>query len=77
MKISVCAFVFLIAFAGAAPALADVRTACKQDLETFCKAVKPGDGRLVKCMAEHREKLSGACKLAIADRTLEKGGDKR
>ena len=77
MKLSTVAIGFLIALTGVAPSLADVRTACKQDLETFCKNVKPGGDRIVKCMGENRAKLSAACKLAIADRTLEKRDDKR
>ena len=77
MKFSTCAIGFAVALACAASARADVRTACKQDLETFCKAVKPGDGRVVKCMSEHRAELSAACKVAIADRALEKRDGKR
>ena len=35
---------------------------CKADMEKFCKDVKPGEGRIVKCMKEHEAELSEACK---------------
>ncbi len=40
--------------------------ACKADYEKFCKDVKPGQGRIVKCMKEHEAQLSVACKNQIA-----------
>jgi hypothetical protein len=38
---------------------------CKADFEKFCKDVKPGQGRLVKCMKEHENELSPACRDKI------------
>jgi hypothetical protein len=40
--------------------------ACKADYEKFCKDVKPGQGRIVKCMKQHEAELSVACKDQIA-----------
>lgn len=40
----------------------NVATACSGDLDTHCKDVKPGGGRLVKCLHDHEEDLSGSCK---------------
>lgn len=34
---------------------------CKEDLEKFCKDVKPGEGRIIKCLMEHKDQLSGGC----------------
>lgn len=40
--------------------------ACKADAEKFCKDVKPGKGRIVRCMKAHENELSPACKDQIA-----------
>ncbi len=60
----------------AVPAVADVRDACRQDKESFCKSVERGGGRIAKCMAEHRTQLSPNCKLALADRMLERRAER-
>ena len=36
--------------------------ACQADLEKFCKDVKPGGGRLIKCLKDHEADLSAGCK---------------
>jgi len=36
-------------------------TACRQDMEKYCRNVEPGEGRQMKCMYELREKLTAAC----------------
>ena len=38
--------------------------ACRADLDKFCKDVKPGGGRLIKCLKEHAAELSSGCKAA-------------
>jgi hypothetical protein len=38
---------------------------CKADYEKFCKDVKPGQGRIAKCMKAHENELSPACKNKI------------
>jgi hypothetical protein len=35
---------------------------CKADVEKFCKDVKHGEGRIMKCLKEHDAELSEACK---------------
>lgn len=42
--------------------------ACKADTEKFCAGVKPGDGRLAKCLKEHEAELSPECKASTAKR---------
>jgi hypothetical protein len=42
------------------------------DVKTLCGSVQPGGGRIRECMREHRAQLSNACKVAIADRMLER-----
>jgi len=40
--------------------------ACKADFDKFCKGVKPGQGRIVRCMQAHENELSPACRDQIA-----------
>jgi hypothetical protein len=42
-----------------------VVAACKQDMQTLCNDVKPGEGRIKECMKSHRKQLSAGCKAAI------------
>ena len=42
---------------------------CHKDIELFCKDIKPGGGRLGKCLKADAKKLSKSCK-----RWLEHGG---
>jgi hypothetical protein len=46
--------------------------ACKSDVQTLCGTVQHGGGRIRDCVREHRAQLSTACKVAIADRMLER-----
>jgi hypothetical protein len=48
--------------------------ACMNDIKTLCGSIQPGGGRIRECMKEHRAQLSDACKIAIADRMLERAG---
>jgi hypothetical protein len=41
-------------------------------MQTLCGSIERGGGRLCDCMSEHRSQLSYTCKLAIADRMLER-----
>lgn len=41
------------------------REACKPDVDKFCSDVKPGGGRIISCMRQHKDELSQACKDAI------------
>jgi hypothetical protein len=38
---------------------------CKADLQTFCRDVKAGGGRLLQCLNANHEKLSDSCKNAL------------
>jgi hypothetical protein len=35
---------------------------CKEDRVKFCKEIKPGQGRIIKCLKEHEAELSETCK---------------
>jgi len=39
--------------------------ACAADHKKFCKGVKPGAGRIAKCMWQHRAELSERCKAQV------------
>lgn len=41
---------------------------CKADVEKFCKDIKPGEGRIIKCMKEHESELSEACKATRGEK---------
>ncbi|MFI5398817.1 MAG: cysteine rich repeat-containing protein [Candidatus Binatia bacterium] len=42
------------------------RQACKDDVQKFCSGTSPGQGRIVKCLHQHHDDLSQACKDQIA-----------
>ena len=44
-----------------------VADGCKAELETYCKDVTPGDGRILACLYAHGDKLSGKCEYALYD----------
>lgn len=44
-----------------------VKDGCKKELESYCKAVTPGEGRVLACLFAHEDKLSGRCEYALYD----------
>lgn len=62
----IVAFLFLMVPLMAQSAEQAHRTGpCKADFEKFCKDVKPGEGRVAKCMKAHEKELSPACRDKI------------
>ena len=54
---------------GAARAKAkEAHDACANDVQKFCKDVKPGEGRLVKCLKENEKQLSPECRDKLKPR---------
>ncbi|MDT8286908.1 MAG: cysteine rich repeat-containing protein, partial [Elusimicrobiales bacterium] len=52
---------------------------CAEDVQNFCKDVKPGEGRIAACLKEHAKELSKACserKSAVKERGARRGGGK-
>jgi cysteine rich repeat protein len=45
---------------------AGAREACKPDMQKFCADVKPGGGRIIACLRDHKDQLSQACSDAMA-----------
>jgi hypothetical protein len=42
--------------------------ACAQDVQTLCAGVERGGGRIRKCLSEHADQVSPACKAAQEER---------
>ena len=36
--------------------------ACRQDVDTYCSSVTPGDGKVHQCLVDHQEQLTTACR---------------
>ncbi|MEW6440099.1 MAG: cysteine rich repeat-containing protein [bacterium] len=48
-------------------ALSYVANECREDLQTNCSSVQPGEGRLLECIKKNDAKVSTRCKQAISD----------
>ena len=48
-----------------------VMDGCKKELESYCQAVTPGQGRLLACLYAHNDKLSGQCEFALYDAAVQ------
>ena len=44
-----------------------VMDGCKKEIETYCKDVKMGEGRILACLYAREDKLSGRCEYALYD----------
>ena len=44
---------------------------CKVELEKYCKAVTPGEGRILACLYSHQDHLSGKCEYALYDAAVQ------
>lgn len=42
-----------------------VANGCKTEITTYCKDVKPGEGRILACLFAYQDKLSGKCEYAL------------
>ena len=66
-----CAFSIVMSSLGAGTAIAasaerqEVRRACESDLQTLCKGVQPGGGRIISCLKQNYDKLSPGCQQAL------------
>lgn len=48
-----------------------VQKGCKKELNTYCKKVTPGEGRLLACLYAYSDKLSGQCEYALYDAAVQ------
>ncbi len=44
-----------------------VAEGCKTELETYCKGVTPGEGRVLACLYAYSDKLSNRCENTLYD----------
>jgi hypothetical protein len=49
------------------PLIETVANGCKSKITTYCKDVKPGEGRILACLYAYEDKLSGKCEYALYD----------
>jgi Cysteine rich repeat len=45
--------------------LNEVRAACQADAQTLCPGVQAGGGRILNCLAQHKDTVSDVCKQAL------------
>ena len=57
--------VVILAPVMAAAQPATIRRACQAELQQYCTAVEPGEGRLRTCVKEHFAAFSEPCKAAL------------
>lgn len=50
-------------------AVRDLAGNCKVELDTYCKDVTPGGGRVLACLHAHSDKLSDTCRASVLDAT--------
>lgn len=43
-------------------------SACKADMEKYCKDVKPGDGRIMVCMQSNIDRVSPECATVMKEK---------
>jgi hypothetical protein len=69
----VLSLLFLVAIPVAAEQdlVKSVAQGCKAELETYCKDVTPGDGRILACLYAYGDKLSGQCEFALYDAAVQ------
>jgi len=73
-KMSMClAVICCVVFLGGIAAAQQMRPAekvlegCRQEVETYCKNVTPGKGRLLSCLYSYEDKISTQCQMALCD----------
>ena len=54
------------AVAQQSPAERQALMACRADYQALCPKVQPGGGRILACLHQHADKVSGGCKQALA-----------
>ncbi len=61
------AAVLSVGVAAAADTPPAAKNPCADDVAKYCKDVKPGGGRIARCLKENENQLSPACKSSIEE----------
>ena len=48
-----------------------VKQGCNKEINTYCKAVTPGEGRVLACLYAHSDKLTNRCEYALYDAAVQ------
>lgn len=68
LAVVVSASSFFAAQAFAAEDIVEVtRQGCQADIDSFCKDVTEGEGRILSCLGAHEDKLSARCVYSLFD----------
>ncbi len=52
-----------------------LRQACAEDVQTLCGGIEPGGGKILRCLKDHKDKVSRSCKDAAESlRAARNGG---
>jgi hypothetical protein len=71
-SIAICLTLLFAISAGAQQSLVEtVANGCKTEIETYCKDVTPGEGRVLACLFARSDKLSGKCEYALYDAAVQ------
>ena len=65
--LALCVFGSVATAADESSLVDQVKEGCKAELESHCKQVTPGEGRLLACLYAFQDKLSGRCEYALYD----------
>ena len=70
MVLSVCCVMFFFSgmvVAAESGLVETVVKGCDKEINTYCKAVTPGKGRVLACLYAYEDKLSNRCEYALYD----------
>ncbi len=67
LRLAVFVFAMIIVSAWQPVYAQEQNFACAEEIEQYCKDVKPGGGRLLACLKEHESDLSPTCREKVAE----------
>jgi hypothetical protein len=68
--LALCALGSVAGAAGERSLSEQVKEGCKAELESRCRDVTPGEGRLLACLYAYEDKLSSRCDYALYDASV-------